>query len=63
MAGFKVVPIKSLADGSLDLPDLKEKAQKHKNQLAAFMVRARSVSSHSYVSAHPGHLSLNFRRL
>lgn len=63
MAGFKVVAIKSLADGSLDLPDLKEKAQKYKNQLAAFMVRDRYMSSHSYVSAYPGHLSLDFRRL
>ena len=39
MAGFKVVPIKSLPDGSLDLVDLKEKAEKHKANLAACMVR------------------------
>jgi glycine dehydrogenase len=43
MAGFKVVPIKALGDGSLDLPDLKEKAQKYKDQLAAFMVCDRLV--------------------
>ncbi|KAG8798141.1 glycine decarboxylase subunit P, partial [Serendipita sp. 399] len=38
MAGFKVVAIKSLPDGSLDLVDLKEKAQKHKENLAACMI-------------------------
>nr|AAS46734.1 glycine dehydrogenase-like protein [Pleurotus djamor] len=38
MAGLKVVPVKALADGSLDLKDLKEKAEKHKDQLAAFMI-------------------------
>lgn len=48
MAGLKVVPIKALSDGSLDLPDLKEKAQKHKDQLAAFMVRGHFLSSNPY---------------
>jgi glycine dehydrogenase len=38
MAGLKVVPVKSLPDGSLDLVDLKAKAEKYKNNLAAFMV-------------------------
>ena len=38
MAGLKVVPVKSLQDGSLDLADLKEKAEKHKDDLAALMV-------------------------
>lgn len=38
MAGLKVVSIKSLADGSLDLEDLRAKAEKHKDKLAAFMV-------------------------
>jgi len=38
MAGLKVVSIKSLADGSLDLEDLRAKAEKHKDNLAAFMV-------------------------
>ena len=38
MAGLKVIPVKSLADGSLDLEDLKAKAEKHKDNLAAFMV-------------------------
>ena len=38
MAGLKVVPVKSLQDGSLDLADLKEKAEKHKDNLAALMV-------------------------
>jgi glycine dehydrogenase len=38
MAGFKVVAVKSLPDGSLDLVDLKEKAEKHRDNLAACMV-------------------------
>lgn len=43
MAGLKVVPVKSLQDGSLDLADLKEKAEKHKENLAAFMVRPNEI--------------------
>jgi glycine dehydrogenase len=38
MAGFKVVAVKSLPDGSLDLVDLEAKAEKHKENLAACMV-------------------------
>ncbi|BGP32310.1 glycine decarboxylase subunit P [Rhodotorula toruloides] len=38
MAGMRVVPIKNLADGSLDLADLKVKAEQHRDNLAAFMV-------------------------
>lgn len=38
MAGMKVVPIKTLADGNLDLQDLRQKAEKHKEDLGAFMV-------------------------
>jgi glycine dehydrogenase len=38
MIGYKVVPIKALTDGSLDLEDLRAKAEKHKDDLAAFMV-------------------------
>lgn len=38
MAGLKVVPIKTLQDGSLDLADLRSKAETHKDNLAAFMV-------------------------
>ncbi|KAF8338255.1 glycine dehydrogenase [Cantharellus anzutake] len=38
MAGLKVVPIKSLPDGGLDHADLKFKAEKHKDNLAAFMI-------------------------
>lgn len=39
MAGLKVVPVKALADGSLDLVDLRMKAEKHKDNLSSFMVR------------------------
>lgn len=38
MVGYKVVPIKANPDGSCDLKDLKEKAEKHKEHLGAFMV-------------------------
>jgi hypothetical protein len=43
MAGLKVVPVKSLQDGNLDLVDLKEKAEKHKDNLAALMVRTNGI--------------------
>ena len=52
MAGLKVVPVKTLADGSLDLEDLKEKAIKHKDNLAAFMVRRQTLQRQS-VSVRP----------
>ncbi|CEH17347.1 glycine dehydrogenase [Ceraceosorus bombacis] len=38
MAGMRVVAVKSQADGNLDLADLREKAEKYKDSLAAFMV-------------------------
>jgi glycine dehydrogenase len=38
MAGLKVVPVKSLPDGSLDISDLRTKAEQHKDNLGAFMV-------------------------
>ncbi|KIK96388.1 hypothetical protein PAXRUDRAFT_826011 [Paxillus rubicundulus Ve08.2h10] len=38
MAGLKVVAVKTHADGNLDLADLKVKAEKHKDNLAAFMI-------------------------
>lgn len=38
MAGLKVVPVKTHADGNLDLEDLKAKAEKHQDKLAVFMV-------------------------
>lgn len=45
MAGMKVVPVKTLADGALDLADLRAKAEKHKDNLAAFMVGFSEVCS------------------
>lgn len=39
MAGLKVVSVKVLANGNLDIEDLKAKAELHKDNLAAFMVR------------------------
>uniref|UniRef100_A0A060T2A4 Glycine cleavage system P protein n=1 Tax=Blastobotrys adeninivorans TaxID=409370 RepID=A0A060T2A4_BLAAD len=38
MCGFKVVSVKCTNDGELDLPDLKAKAQKYKDQIAAVMI-------------------------
>lgn len=38
MAGFKVVPVKCLPDGSLDLESIEKQATKHSDHLAAFMV-------------------------
>lgn len=35
---MKVVGVKNLSDGSLDLEDLRSKAVKHKDNLAAFMI-------------------------
>lgn len=38
MAGLKVVAVKVHPDGNLDLEDLRAKAEKYKDNLAAFMV-------------------------
>ena len=38
MAGMKVVPVKNKSDGTLDMDDLRSKAEIHKDSLAAFMV-------------------------
>jgi hypothetical protein len=45
MAGLKVVSVKVHEDGNLDLLDLKAKAEKHKDKLAAFMVRVLFIFS------------------
>jgi len=42
MAGLKVVSVKVHPDGNLDLEDLRAKAEKHKDNLAAFMVSFNS---------------------
>jgi glycine dehydrogenase len=38
MAGMKVVSVEIHPDGNLNLKDLRMKAEKHKDNLAAFMV-------------------------
>lgn len=38
MSNFKVVPVKCLSNGSLDLVDLEDKVAKHKDNLAAIMI-------------------------
>jgi glycine dehydrogenase len=45
MAGLKVVPVKTHTDGNLDLDDLRAKAEKHKDKLAAFMVCIAQLQS------------------
>ena len=45
MAGLKVVPVKTHADGNLDLEDLRSKAEQHKDNLAAFMVSCVVLSA------------------
>lgn len=44
MAGLKVVSVKVQDDGNLDIEDLRSKAEKHKDKLAAFMVRVFEAS-------------------
>jgi glycine dehydrogenase len=38
MAGFRVVPVRCLEDGDIDLADLRDKAEAHSKDLAALMV-------------------------
>lgn len=38
MAGFKVVPVKCLENGSLDMKDMESQCKKYKDNLAAFMI-------------------------
>lgn len=59
MAGLKVVPVKTHADGNLDLEDLKTKAEKHKDQLAAFMVRTR-VFVHTITQSRLQYLQITY---
>lgn len=49
-----MVPVKTLADGALDLADLRAKAEKHKDNLAAFMVRPFLLLCSSGVSTDWG---------
>jgi len=62
MAGLKVVPVKSLPDGSLDHKDLREKAEKHKDNLAAFMVCMPHLFISFLLSIYLDHLPIYFRR-
>jgi glycine cleavage system P protein (glycine dehydrogenase) len=45
MAGLKVVAVKTRLDGTLDIEDLKSKAERYSENLAAFMVR-KLISNH-----------------
>ncbi|EJD51925.1 glycine dehydrogenase [Auricularia subglabra TFB-10046 SS5] len=38
IAGMKVISVKTLHDGNLDLADLRAKAEQHRDKLAAFMI-------------------------
>ena len=61
MAALKVVPVKIHVDGNLDLADLKEKAEKYTDNLAAFMVGIHP--SPRPVLIHADYVSFNFRCL
>src|SRR5574343_1157814 len=43
MAGMKIVIVKNLQNGNIDIEDLKVKAAQHANDLAVFMVTYRST--------------------
>lgn len=59
---MKVVPVKNLSNGNLDLVDLKEKAEKHKDRLGAFMVRLSFVSVRAVLMIpRSDHLPLDLR--
>jgi glycine cleavage system protein P-like pyridoxal-binding family len=53
-AGMKVVPIKSTDDGDIDFDDLRAKAEKHADNLAAIMVTY--PSTRRVRGAHPRRL-------
>ena len=63
MAGLKVVPVKTHADGNLDLEDLRIKAEKHKEHLAAFMVSDYASRPQRYAHATLDHVPVDFRCL
>lgn len=63
MAGLKVIPVKVHQDGNLDLQDLREKAEKHKDKLAAFMVRASILSTGVFYRDVLDHIPFHFRRV
>lgn len=64
MAGLKVVSVKVHSDGNLDLDDLRTKAEKHRDNLAAFMVRRHRFYRHCWHSfSYADHLSFHFRCL
>ena len=63
MAGLKVVPVKTHADGNLDLEDLRTKAEKHKDNLAAFMVRTTDAHYEQLLTSSVDHVPVYVRRL
>jgi hypothetical protein len=63
MAGLKVVSVKVLADGNLDLVDLKTKAEQYKDNLAAFMVGLLDFSWSTRSDMHVDHVSVDVRCL
>lgn len=52
MAGLKVVAVKVHPDGNLDLEDLRGKAEKYRDNLAAFMVGSDRGKVDSFVDNH-----------
>lgn len=60
MAGLKVVAVKVHSDGNLDLEDLRAKAGKHKDNLAALMV-SQLMSKFIELTVREDHISVNIR--
>jgi glycine dehydrogenase len=57
MCGYKVVVVNSDAKGNIDINDLKAKAEKHKDNLAALMVTYPSTYGVFEVGGWPVHLA------
>ena len=60
MAGLKVVAVKTHADGNLDLDDLKCKAKKYSDNLAAFMVSNFSIVDHTIGQRYLYHTKITY---
>ena len=59
MSGMKVVVVNSDENGNVDLDDLKAKALKHKDNLAALMITYPRYVSYSLTTSLEPHISLH----
>ena len=67
LCGLKVVPIKTLQNGGLDLEDLRSKAESYKSRLAAFMASYFHLLMYVYfknaINGFLDYISFNIRCL